>query len=69
MRNKPLIPNERWCFPETPPKPRPADEDQPCFPERPLAGPDDEGCYPESPARRRRRRADPFDLLDLIRPR
>jgi hypothetical protein len=61
---KPIIPNERGCYPQTPPKSRPADADQPCFPERP-AGDKDGGCFPESPARRRRR-ADPFDLLDLL---
>jgi hypothetical protein len=69
MRNKPFTPNDRWCWPETPPPSRSGDPDQPCFPERPTGGPDDEGCYPESPARRRRRRVDPFDLLDLLRPR
>jgi hypothetical protein len=65
---KPIIPNEPGCYPQTPPQSRSADPDQPCFPERP-GGPDDEGCFPESPARRRRRRAELFDLLDLLRPR
>jgi hypothetical protein len=69
MRNKPLIPNERGCYPQTPPTPRSGDPDQPCFPERPPGDPDDKGCFPESPARRRRRPADLFDLLDLLRPR
>jgi hypothetical protein len=64
MRKEPFIPNERGCYPQTPPPSRSADPDQPCFPERP--GPDDEGCFPESPARRRRRRFDLLDLLDLI---
>lgn len=68
MRNKPFSPNDRWCWPEIPPVSRSGDPDQPCFPERPSGDPDDE-CFPESPARRRRRRADPFDLLDLLRPR
>jgi hypothetical protein len=70
MRNKLFTPNDQWCWPETPPQSRSGDPDQPCFPERP--DPDDEGCFPESPARRRHRRADPRDLLDLldsIRPR
>jgi hypothetical protein len=62
---KPIIPNERGCYPQTPPPSRSADADQPCFPERP-PGDNDDGCFPESPARRRRRRVDPFDLLDLL---
>jgi hypothetical protein len=68
MRNKPFTPNDRWCWPETPPASRSGDPDQPCFPERPAADPDD-ACFPESPARRRRRRVEPSDLLDLLRPR
>jgi hypothetical protein len=64
MRNKPFIPNERRCFPETPPLPRSAEAIKPwCFPERP-GDPDDEGCFPESPARGRRR---PFRIADLAR--
>ena len=59
------IPNERGCYPRTPPTSRPADPDQPCFPDRP-PGDRDEGCFPPSPARRRRRRTEPFDLLDLL---
>ena len=65
MRNKPFSPNERGCYPQTPPPSRSADPDQPCYPDRPR-GDHDDGCFPESPARRRRRRADPFDLLDLL---
>jgi hypothetical protein len=65
--HKPNFPNERGCYPQTPPPSRSADPDQPCFPDRP--GDPDEGCFPQNPTRRRRRRADLFDLLDLIRPR
>jgi hypothetical protein len=65
MRNKPFIPNERWCFPEKPPSSRLPEQNKPwCYPERPPGDPDEEGCFPESPGRRRRR---PFGLEDLAR--
>jgi hypothetical protein len=59
------LPNESGCYPQTTPASRSGDPDQPCFPER---SPSDReaGCFPESPARRRRRRAGSFDLLDLL---
>ncbi len=64
MRNKPFIPNERGCYPDTPRLPRSAEVTKPwCFPERP-GDPDDEGCFPESPARGRRKT---FSLADLAR--
>jgi hypothetical protein len=64
MRNKPFIPNERGCYPDTPRLPRSAEAIKPwCFPERP-GDPDDEGCFPESPARGRRKT---FSLADLAR--
>jgi hypothetical protein len=50
MRNKPFMPNERGCYPDTPRLPRSAEVIKPwCFPERP-GDPDDDGCFPESPA-------------------
>ena len=70
MRNNPFIPNDRECFPETPPLPRSAKAIKPwCFPERP-GDPDDEGCFPESPRRGRHHpfgKHRPFDLADLAR--
>ena len=63
MRNKLFTPNERWCFPQTPPLSSTVDPDKPwCYPEGPPGEPDDDGCFPENPPRGRRRR---FGLEDL----
>ena len=66
MHNKPFIPNERGCYPDSPRLPRSSEVIKPwCFPDRP-GDPDEQGCYPESPGRRPRRRSVLEDLLRLL---
>jgi len=67
MRNKPLIPNERGCYPDKPPSSRLPERDRPwCYPDRPPGDPDEQGCYPPSPGRRPRRRSVLEDLVRLL---
>jgi hypothetical protein len=56
MRNKPMSPNEPWCFPEPPDSTR-----RWCFPEAPPRLPpadqDEPWCFPEDPAHNTRKRS------------
>jgi hypothetical protein len=65
MRSKPVVQNDRWCFPPAPSDLRPGDpNDRWCFPDSPPRAPtaerDEPWCLPERqagdrgrPARRR----------------